>query len=528
MAERRRGEAWAWPRPSPAEWLLLAGSLFLTLRYFWLLDDAFVYFRYVDNWLFLKAGLVYNRGEYVEGFSSPLWLILLAALRATGLSFWHIVLGLSVVFCVLFWYLVVAVNRRLSGMGPTINLPLAYLGLNYAVTSYFSSGMETPLVQLAAPLFALYLLVPPNLALEAGLALAPLVRHELALPLVIILAWDGVARKRIPWRPLAMAAAFALAWTSFRVIYYADLLPNTFYLKHESAPWQGLIYLWQTLFAYRFPEMAAVMFALALALRRKRSLPEPGARLMMLLLAASVAAYVVRIGGDPRHYRYLAFSFCLAAMASGGLPERAMEAWLPRLPRRILPWLAIPLALAAASLYPPQLDRHPLRPGVRHVRTDGINDAAMHRWKTWPMYSSWGRDTGRVIVSRRGREGFEPRYDKVLVNYRCKDHYRGFDKRVINSLGLTDAVLARTVMGFLQAAHKMGLVPMAGDIAALQERYGWPRRGIYRQAVADGRAPPWVSRNLDSLEVIERKIYNRHAPIENLKLALTFPHKIVP
>ncbi|MCA9641903.1 MAG: hypothetical protein KC492_14455, partial [Myxococcales bacterium] len=49
--------------PTPLEWLLLFAGLTLTWRYFWFMDDAFVYFRYVDNCVFLKRGLVFNPGE---------------------------------------------------------------------------------------------------------------------------------------------------------------------------------------------------------------------------------------------------------------------------------------------------------------------------------------------------------------------------------------------------------------------------------------------------------------------------------
>ena len=90
VGSRRPAHGWL-PRPSPIEWLCLAAGLALTLHYAWVLDDAYVYFRYVDNLLFLDRGLVYNPGEYVEGYSSPLWLLLLAALRATELNFWILV-----------------------------------------------------------------------------------------------------------------------------------------------------------------------------------------------------------------------------------------------------------------------------------------------------------------------------------------------------------------------------------------------------------------------------------------------------
>ena len=69
MGEEDGGEALAmlstlrFPRPSPVEWAYMAGGLVLCRIYFWLLDDCFVYFRYADNLLFLRIGLVYNAGN---------------------------------------------------------------------------------------------------------------------------------------------------------------------------------------------------------------------------------------------------------------------------------------------------------------------------------------------------------------------------------------------------------------------------------------------------------------------------------
>ena len=53
-------------------------------------------------------------------------------------------------------------------------------------------------------------------------------------------------------------------------------------------------------------------------------------------------------------------------------------------------------------------------------------------------------------------------------------------------------------------------------------------RGMYRRAVEAGSAPAWVGENLETIEVIERKIYNNHNFGENLVLALTFLRKITP
>ena len=58
-------------------WVVLLGYL-ANVAWF-LTDDAFISFRYVRN-LLEGHGLVFNRGEYVEGYSNFLWVLELAAL----------------------------------------------------------------------------------------------------------------------------------------------------------------------------------------------------------------------------------------------------------------------------------------------------------------------------------------------------------------------------------------------------------------------------------------------------------------
>jgi hypothetical protein len=48
------------------------------------MDDAYVYARYADNAAQLGRGLVYNAEEFVEGFTSPLWMLWLTLGRASG------------------------------------------------------------------------------------------------------------------------------------------------------------------------------------------------------------------------------------------------------------------------------------------------------------------------------------------------------------------------------------------------------------------------------------------------------------
>src|SRR5438093_6967987 len=59
---------------------LLAGMLYTVNL---VVDDVFISFRYAGN-LVSGHGLVFNPGERVEGFSNPLWTLLLAALFPRG------------------------------------------------------------------------------------------------------------------------------------------------------------------------------------------------------------------------------------------------------------------------------------------------------------------------------------------------------------------------------------------------------------------------------------------------------------
>ena len=79
-------------------WFVLLGWL-AEVSWF-LTDDAFISFRYVRN-LLEGYGLVFNRGERVEGYSNFLWVLELALLwDVFGLRPEHAAPWLSVAFTV--------------------------------------------------------------------------------------------------------------------------------------------------------------------------------------------------------------------------------------------------------------------------------------------------------------------------------------------------------------------------------------------------------------------------------------------
>ena len=119
------------------------------------------------------------------------------------------------------------------------------------------------------------------------------------------------------------------------------------------------------------------------------------------------------------------------------------------------------------------------------------------------------------------------RYDRVFAQRVCWMLYEAFDARALHDLGLTEPVLARVVMPSTRPGHKHGLIPLAHDLARIQQGVrGTPRPGLARAAIGAGVAAPWIRENLATIELIERKAYNRHAWLENIGLALQFPARI--
>lgn len=553
-------------KPSISEWICLIGGLFLVIHYSWLMDDAFIYFRYVDNLLYLGNGLVFNSGEYVEGFSSPLWAIMLIPLRLTGLDYWILIRLVGVTSFVLFWALLVKLNRRLSPpSGPILNVPLCYLVFNYGVQCYFTSGTESPLVQVAAVLYALFILRPDSRSLQLLLAGTVLMRPEMLVPFAISLGWGWFRLRRFPSTMALACLAITGSWVIFRIYYYADLLPNTFYLKDTVDFTQGLAYLQDTASPYWLYQYLGVLALLMLVCLFRRttnlkvgdkclSRPDadakaikedrgsPGAsteprvrleiteRLMMIALALSIMAYVIKIGGDPRHYRFLAFPFCLLICASAGIVEHVLARYKHSLMLTLRVAIVLSIVVRSATFYPSQLSAHPFFGEEEHEMVNKINDASFHRHLRDLVQPPWG---GAVGINLRGSyrkfraEHPDHPYTDVKWGGACCQAYKRFDLRVVHALGLTDPILARVNIKADRPAHKLGLRPLSRDMKNIIASFdNTPHKGMYRKAIEQGKAPRWIVENIESIEIIEQKTYNTHDFIENLRLAFTFPRRI--
>lgn len=221
-------------------YLLLLGTAFLVFSVS--TDDPFITFRYALN-LLRGFGPVYNAGERIEGFSSPLYVLVSAVLLKVAPSvdilFKAKLLGVGLAAIALAQTRTVG---RLSGLTEREGVwaqILVALNVNFALAAV--NGLETLLYaclilgaaraflwecrgrggdRSAAWLFGALLARPDAVLLFAAAlgARAVWIRRR-GLPWVRLLRWSLVF--------LVPAVLMLLA----RVAYYGDLLPNTYYAK---------------------------------------------------------------------------------------------------------------------------------------------------------------------------------------------------------------------------------------------------------------------------------------------------------
>ena len=238
---------------NPIYWTLaglaLCVGLWFAIDAAWVCDDAFISFRYAKNFVD-GLGLVYNAGEYVEGYTNFLWVILVAAGMSFGadpIVFCH-VLGLA------FFVATVGILWHVAARTKTV--PIAAIGLAIHEHSLLFStcGLETAMFGFFVTAGLVQLIVAERTPqfVWGGLALilATMSRPDgalfYAIASFVVLA---IARRHRSWRPLVgYAAPFVLLYLPYffwKLDYYGYPFPNTFYAKSASDPFfsQGLYYV---------------------------------------------------------------------------------------------------------------------------------------------------------------------------------------------------------------------------------------------------------------------------------------------
>lgn len=299
--------------------LFAVGGLALAWQVLWLCDDAFISFRYSRN--FAEGhGLVFNPGEWVEGYTNFLWTFLLGLLGKLGASIPHAALYGDLAAFVLALFAVSATVRRIAPGPILVPFGALFLAGIRPFHTFASSGLETmPAALLVA--VGMWASTLRHGAFWSGLALigAVLMRPDQSLLYgamgLALVAEDLLFRTDRPWlrrldlrRYVAYALPFLLLYVPYflwRWQAYGDFYPNTYYAKsgHLSYYAQGGRYLVHFLFSTGaflwFPLFVALLFG------RRRNRDETRLRIFAAVGVPLFVHYVWKVGGDFMEHRFL-------------------------------------------------------------------------------------------------------------------------------------------------------------------------------------------------------------------------------
>ena len=479
-------------------WLALLG--WLSSVAWFLTDDAFISFRYTRN-LLEGHGLVFNPGEYVEGYTNFLWILELAAIWGVfGLRPEHAAPWLSVAYTVgtvaaMLWWVVRLPSLRNRGLVGWMALGLLCSSATFAVWTS-SGGLETRqftfFIVTAVVCLSLYRYSRRGLLIASlSLAAAALTRPEGLMLAACCFGWFAVQRvvsdRRINTRLvrdlIPLVAPFLIlvaAHFLFRYAYYGEWLPNTYYAKHVR-PWyeSGFRYLTAAALETGLYILLPLAF---LALRTRWRMAQDGTYALALLCVAAHMAYLLPIGGDHFEFRPLDFYWPLLAVpAAEGIALLGSEIstglrMLPRVPRwatagrpytiaLFLPVLFYANAIQGVLLFEGTAIREQDRKS--HAELDQENAGWMMAAPGMPALVAISNDLRRLFAHQmvagranlhrevaNGRiqtwkpyeqmeRGFLPD-DALVVDGGIGRFYFLPDLKVIDHWGLTDATVART------------------------------------------------------------------------------------
>ncbi len=308
----RSSRFWARALAGSGSFLAVASFLFAVWHFrSYLIDDTFISLRYARN-LADGHGLVFNPGEYVEGYTN-LSFVLLSALcyrlgvdPVSALRLLSLASALVVVRCV----------QRLESAGPKAATMAPYLLVAGPAFAYWSVAVfET---MLFVGLFTTALLqiwregqrdaghrsslvwIALALTRPEGLYLFTVTSAAFAISDYISRRQLATTIRRHATNGLIVAGAIAPHFL-WRYWYYGSWAPNTYYAKvtggYEQL-WTGIRGLGQWAAAYPFHALASLCLAAVLTPIGRRMVREHPYTLAIALIAAADTAYVTLIGGD--------------------------------------------------------------------------------------------------------------------------------------------------------------------------------------------------------------------------------------
>jgi hypothetical protein len=251
----------------------------------WLIDDAGISLTYARN-LANGDGLVSQPGvKPVEGYSNPLWVFMLSSMGALGFNLPSTVKPLAISLTLISIVLLFFVSRSILRSLSLASLVTGLLVVQPAFVIWSVSGLENPV-------YVLLILLLFNVSLQASSKRNAILAGCLATAVTITrpegilyaIAYPVLHRRTIKAyvSPLLILVSGFLA---FRLIYFGDLLPNTYYMKMQGGflSWQWLVEQ-----IYKTYDLAGAFWG--------------DVRVIVFIALAISIVYLVRMRGIHRNY----------------------------------------------------------------------------------------------------------------------------------------------------------------------------------------------------------------------------------
>ena len=243
---------------------------------FTLVDDAMISMRYAEN-LINGNGLVFNQGEYIQGYTNLGWVLWMATLHLFVSNPSLLIMLSSAIALTCLVYIVYKITELLNGNILAVILTACY----YPLIFWSLRGMETGLMALLIYLM-LYLILKNDSSWKIGLIASLLILIRLdTFPILMVLFL--YYRKGYIYPVITLAGVLM-----FQYLYYDSILPNTYYLKTQGAGiLERVVRNWEVI---DFKELLIIPFAL-ITVRNKK---------LFLIFALFLIQFIYSfyVGGD--------------------------------------------------------------------------------------------------------------------------------------------------------------------------------------------------------------------------------------
>ncbi len=444
----------------------------LFIRNAWVVDDAYITFRTVDN-LLEGYGLTWNVDERVQVFTHPMWMFLVSMVHGLFGNIFFATLGLSFVLSagtiVIAWF-----YTRGRGEWRACLLMLLVMS-SKAIMDYTSSGLENPLsYMLAALFFAEYLLRGSGgersrrgvffLFFVAALAFFNRCDTVLIyLPALLHVLAANARRHGLRLVPLVLLATLpATLWELFSLFYYGFLFPNTAYAKVLSADFP-LAHKWNLGIKYLRCSIGTdalgfitLLLAAVLAARRRQltALLSLAGVLLYILYVVAAAASATHMAG-----RFFALPLLVGLLIFVHLVERKQDlAFVVLLAVAFVVWNPMSPSKMGTKKYKYKKVGQSCVDTCWHVHVEGMALLPFKKKPTLPFHD-WMED-GKTFARKPERIHLGGALGGEAIGY--FGYAAGQQKFIIDYLGLSDPLLARLPPIYtkvLKAGHHYRFVP---------------------------------------------------------------------